>query len=159
MSRTLSVTLRVWRQAGPEAAGKLVDYRAQDVPADASFLEVLDLVNEGLSKAGQDPIAFDYDCREGICGSCACVIEGVAHGPQPAVTTCQLYMRSFRDGDVITVEPWRAKAFPVIKDLVVDRSALDRIIAAGGYVSVGTGSAPEANEIPVPKDDAEAAFE
>ncbi len=159
MSRTLSVTLRVWRQAGPEAPGKLVDYRAQDVPADASFLEALDLVNEGLINAGQDPIAFDYDCREGICGACSCVVDGVSHGPQPAVATCQLYMRSFRDGDVITVEPWRAKAFPVIKDLVVDRSAFDRIIAAGGYVSVGTGSAPEANEIPVPRHDAEAAFE
>ncbi len=159
MSQKISVTLRVWRQAGPEAPGQFVEYRAENVPSDASFLEVLDLVNDDLMRKGEEPIAFDYDCREGICGSCGCVVDGVPHGPESATTTCQLYMRNFRDGDVISVEPWRAKAFPVIKDLVVDRSAFDRIISAGGYVSVNTGSAPDANSTPVPKPDAEAAFE
>jgi len=159
MSDTVSVTLRVWRQAGPEAEGKFVDYPAKDIPTDASFLEALDLVNENLIKAGDDPIAFDYDCREGICGSCNCVVSGVPHGPLPAVTTCQLFVRSFTDGEIVTVEPWRAGAFPVIKDLVVDRSAFDRIMAAGGYVSVSTGSAPEANETPIGKPEADAAFE
>ncbi|RMD85931.1 MAG: succinate dehydrogenase/fumarate reductase iron-sulfur subunit [Candidatus Dadabacteria bacterium] len=159
MSQKISVTLRVWRQPSADAPGKFVDYRANEVPVDASFLEVLDIVNDDLIRRGEEPIAFDYDCREGICGSCGCVINGVPHGPQPATTTCQLYMRNFRDGDIITVEPWRAKAFPLIKDLVVDRSAFDRIIAAGGYVSVNAGSAPDANTLPVPKEDADAAFE
>ncbi|RMF22567.1 MAG: succinate dehydrogenase/fumarate reductase iron-sulfur subunit [Deltaproteobacteria bacterium] len=159
MSQKISVTLRVWRQASGSEPGKFVEYQAKDVPADASFLEVLDLVNDDLIRQGQEPIAFDYDCREGICGSCGLVINGVPHGPEPATTTCQLYMRNFHDGDVITVEPWRARAFPIVKDLVVDRSAFDRIMAAGGYVSVNAGSAPDANSLPVPKHDAEAAFE
>jgi succinate dehydrogenase / fumarate reductase iron-sulfur subunit len=159
MSETRNFKLKVWRQANAAAAGKFVEYDAKGISPDASFLEMLDLVNDELIKRGEDPIAFDYDCREGICGSCSCVVDGVPHGPEPAITTCQLYMRHFNDGASITVEPFRAKAFPVLKDLVVDRSAFERIIAAGGYVSVGTGSAPEANEMPVPKDDAEAAFE
>jgi succinate dehydrogenase / fumarate reductase iron-sulfur subunit len=159
MSETRNFKLRVWRQANAAATGKFVEYDAKGISPDASFLEMLDLVNDELIKRGEDPIAFDYDCREGICGSCSCVVDGVPHGPEPAITTCQLYMRAFNDGATVTVEPFRAKAFPVLKDLVVDRSAFDRIIAAGGYVSVGTGSAPEANEMPVPKDDAEAAFE
>ncbi|MFP6626717.1 MAG: succinate dehydrogenase/fumarate reductase iron-sulfur subunit [Deltaproteobacteria bacterium] len=159
MAGTLNVTIRVWRQAGPDSPGGFVDYQASGVSEDASFLEVLDLVNEDLIGKGEDPIAFDSDCREGICGSCNCVVAGVAHGPESGTTTCQLYMRQFSDGEVITVEPWRAKAFPIIKDLVVDRSAFDRIMAAGGYVSVGTGAAPDANETPVPKDEADLAFE
>lgn len=159
MSDTRNFKLKVWRQDNAGAAGRFVEYDAKAVPTDASFLEMLDLVNDELIRRGEDPIAFDYDCREGICGSCSCVIDGVAHGPEPAATTCQLYMRHFTEGQTITVEPFRAAAFPVIKDLVVDRSSFDRIISAGGYVSVGTGSAPDANEILVPKDDAEAAFE
>ncbi len=159
MSETRNFKLRVWRQANAAATGKFVEYDAKGISPDASFLEMLDLVNDELIKRGEDPIAFDSDCREGICGSCSCVVDGVPHGTEPAITTCQLYMRNFHDGATVTVEPFRAKAFPVLKDLVVDRSAFDRIIAAGGYVSVGTGSAPEANEMPVPKDDAEAAFE
>jgi succinate dehydrogenase / fumarate reductase iron-sulfur subunit len=159
MSDTRNFKLKVWRQKNAATPGGLVEYEAKDVPTDASFLEMLDLVNDELIRRGEDPIAFDYDCREGICGSCNCVVDGVAHGPEPATTTCQLYMRHFADGQTITVEPFRAAAFPVVKDLIVDRSAFDRIIAAGGYVSVGTGSAPDANEILVPKDDAEAAFE
>jgi succinate dehydrogenase / fumarate reductase iron-sulfur subunit len=159
MSETRNYKLRVWRQASAAADGKFVEYEARGISPDASFLEMLDLVNDEIIKRGEDPIAFDYDCREGICGSCSCTIDGIAHGPEPATTTCQLYMRHFADGATITVEPFRAKAFPVLKDLVTDRSAFDRIIAAGGYVSVGTGSAPDANDTPVPKDDAEAAFE
>jgi succinate dehydrogenase / fumarate reductase iron-sulfur subunit len=137
----------------------VVTYEARDVSPDTSFLELLDTLNEGLAAKGEDTIAFDHDCREGICGACSLVINGVAHGPERATTACQLFMRSFRDGDVIHVEPWRAKAFPVIKDLVVDRSAFDRILQAGGFVSVNTGSAPEANSIPVPKADAERALD
>jgi succinate dehydrogenase / fumarate reductase iron-sulfur subunit len=159
MSETRNYKLKVWRQADAAATGGFVEYEAAKIPIDASFLEMLDLVNDDLIRRGEDPIAFDYDCREGICGSCSCVVDGVPHGPEPAITTCQLYMRQFADGTTISVEPFRAAAFPVIKDLIVDRSAFDRIIAAGGYVSVGTGAAPDANEIPVPKDDAEAAFE
>jgi len=159
MSETRNFKLKVWRQANAAAAGEFVEYDAKGVSPDASFLEMLDLVNDEIIKRGEDPIAFDSDCREGICGSCSCVVDGVPHGTEPAITTCQLYMRHFNDGATVTVEPFRAKAFPVLKDLVVDRSAFDRIISAGGYVSVGTGSAPEANEMPVPKDDAEAAFE
>jgi len=155
----MDFTLKIWRQGRCNDSGEFVDYEAKDVSPDASLLEILDLVNDNLVRAGEDPVAFDYDCREGICGSCACVVDGVPHGPEAGVTTCQLYMRNFKDGATITVEPWRAAAFPIIKDLVVDRSALDRIIAAGGYVSVGTGSAPDANNTPVPKDDAEIAFE
>ena len=155
----MNLTLRVWRQRGPDAPGALVEYQAKDVSPDMSFLEMLDVVNEGLLASGGDPIAFDHDCREGICGSCGMVIDGVAHGPRKATTTCQLHMRSFRDGDTITIEPWRARAFPVVRDLVVDRGALDRIVQAGGFVSVATGNAPDGNALPVPKDDADAAMD
>jgi succinate dehydrogenase / fumarate reductase iron-sulfur subunit len=155
----MRLTLKVWRQQGPGERGRLETYAAEDISPDMSFLEMLDVVNEELIESGQQPIAFDYDCREGICGSCGLMINGVAHGPQKATATCQLHMRSFKHGDTIVVEPWRARAFPVIKDLVVDRSALDRIVEAGGYVSVGTGSAPEANAIPIPKPNADLAFD
>jgi succinate dehydrogenase / fumarate reductase iron-sulfur subunit len=136
-----------------------VDYEAREISSDASFLEMLDVMNERLVERGEMPIAFDHDCREGICGSCGMMINGVAHGPMKGTATCQLHMRSFRDGDLIVVEPWRARAFPVVRDLVVDRSAFDRIVAAGGYVSVNTGSAPDGNAIPVPKTDADAAMD
>jgi succinate dehydrogenase / fumarate reductase iron-sulfur subunit len=159
MSENLTFKIKVWRQSKRDSAGKFVEYDVKDISADASFLEMLDLLNDELTHKGEDPVAFDYDCREGICGSCGCVIDGVAHGPLPGTTTCQLYMRNFPPGSTITVEPWRAAAFPVIKDLVVDRSALDRVITAGGYVSVSAGSAPDANEMPIPKPDADAAFE
>jgi succinate dehydrogenase / fumarate reductase, iron-sulfur subunit len=149
---TKSLTLRIWRQPHRDAPGKLVDYRLTDLPPDMSFVEMLDVLNEQLTRAGQDPVAFDYDCREGICGSCGVVIDGVAHGPKRGATTCQQYLRDFQDGATVVIEPWRAAAFPVVKDLVVDRSAFDRVIAAGGFISVDTGSAPEANMIPVPKD-------
>jgi len=155
----MTLKLSVWRQPHRNAPGKMVDYTVKNVSPDMSFLEVLDILNEDLVRQGEDPIAFDYDCREGICGSCGVVVNGVAHGPQPATTACTLFMRHFKDGDALTVEPWRARAFPVIKDLVVDRSAFDRIVAAGGYISVNTGSAPEANEIPVPKDVADDAMD
>ncbi len=154
----MNLTLRVWRQHGPNADGKMVTYDAPGISSDMSFLEMLDVVNEGLIEKGEEPIAFDHDCREGICGMCGLVINGVAHGPE-VTTTCQLHMRSFKDGDTITVEPWRATAFPVIKDLAVDRSAFDRIIQSGGYVSVSTGSAPDANSIPVAKDAADASMD
>ena len=156
---TISLNLKVWRQARPDAPGRLVDYRLSNLSRDMSFLEMLDVLNEQLIREGQDPVAFDYDCREGICGSCGVMVNGVAHGPQAATTTCQLFMREFGDGDTITVEPWRARGFPVIKDLVVDRSAFDRIMAAGGYISVDTGSAPEANLTPVAKDVADLAMD
>ena len=155
----MNLTLHVWRQPGPGTPGQMVRYEARDISPDMSFLEMLDVVNEGLIEQGQEPIAFDHDCREGICGSCGLMINGVAHGPMKGTATCQLHMRSFRDGDRITIEPWRARAFPVLKDLVVDRSAFDRIIAAGGFVSVSTGSAPDANAIPVPKADADRAMD
>jgi succinate dehydrogenase iron-sulfur subunit len=155
----MKLTLKVWRQQGPGDRGRLEAYPVQGISPDMSFLEMLDVVNEGLVESGQQPIAFDYDCREGICGSCGLMINGVAHGPQRATATCQLHMRTFKDGDTIVIEPWRARAFPVIKDLVVDRGALDRIVEAGGYVSVGTGSAPEANTIPIPKPNADMAFD
>ncbi|GIX48859.1 MAG: succinate dehydrogenase [Candidatus Tectimicrobiota bacterium] len=151
--------LKVWRQNGPDAPGRLVTYEATNIPPEASFLEMLDIVNAGLEARGEDPIAFEHDCREGICGSCGMMINGRPHGPGRGITTCQLYMRQFKDGQTIVVEPWRAKAFPVIKDLVVDRSAFDRIIAAGGYISINTGSAPEANSILVPKEDADLAMD
>ena len=147
----MRITLRVWRQPGPGAAGKLVEYVASDVTPDMSFLEMLDVVNEGIIARGEDPIAFDSDCREGICGTCGFLIDGLPHGPVRGSTVCQLHMRSFREGDVLTIEPWRARAFPVLKDLIVDRSALDRIIAAGGFISAPIGSAPDANSIPVGK--------
>jgi succinate dehydrogenase / fumarate reductase, iron-sulfur subunit len=147
----MTVTLKVWRQAGPTAPGRFETYTTAHAHPDMSFLEMLDVVNEELIKSGRDPIAFDSDCREGICGSCGLVINGLAHGPDRGATTCQVHMRRFRDGDTITVEPFRARAFPIIKDLVVDRNALDRIIAAGGYISINAGGAPDGNSIPVPK--------
>ncbi|MDA1354088.1 MAG: succinate dehydrogenase/fumarate reductase iron-sulfur subunit [bacterium] len=155
----MSIKLKVWRQSNPEAKGEFKTYQATDVSPHMSFLEMLDVVNGDIIKAGDDPIAFDHDCREGICGSCGAVVNGEAHGPKSQVTLCQLHMRSFNDGDEITLEPWRASAFPVVKDLVVDRSAFDRIIAAGGYISVKTGSAPDAHCLPVSKVDADAAFD
>lgn len=154
----MKVTLRVWRQPGPDAAGEMVSYEVEDVTPEMSFLEVLDTLNERLILDGSEPVAFDHDCREGICGACGVVINGRAHGPE-RTTACQLHMRSFADGDVIDVEPWRAAAFPVVKDLVVDRSAFDRIIGAGGYITAPTGSAPDAHATPVPKPAAETAFE
>lgn len=147
--------LRVWRQKNAQSEGKFVDYMVDDVSPDSSFLEMMDLLNEQLTAQGDEPVAFDHDCREGICGSCGMMINGVAHGPKGAIATCQLHMRTFKDGDTLVVEPWRAKAFPLIKDLVVNRSALDRIIQAGGYISVSTGSAPDANAIPVAKTEAD----
>ncbi|MBX6386580.1 MAG: succinate dehydrogenase/fumarate reductase iron-sulfur subunit [Microbispora sp.] len=155
----MNLTLKIWRQNGASDKGRMVTYRVEDVSPNMSFLEMLDVLNERLILEGEDPIAFDHDCREGICGMCGMVINGVPHGEQKATTTCQLHMRHFKDGDVITIEPWRAAPFPVIKDLVVDRSAFDRIIQAGGFISVPTGSAPDAHSIPVPKDDADAAFD
>jgi len=154
----MKLTLKIWRQKNENEAGKLVDYPVDNISPDMSFLEMLDVLNETLVEKGEDPVAFDHDCREGICGMCSLYINGRAHGPQKAVTTCQLHMRSFKDGDTIYIEPWRAKAFPVIKDLVVDRSAFDRVIQAGGYISVNTGQAQDANCIPVSKHDADKAF-
>jgi len=153
------LNLKIWRQTGPTAAGKLESYVADHVSPDMSFLEMLDVVNEGLVKSGKDAIAFDSDCREGICGMCSLVVNGVPHGPDRGTTVCQLHMRKFRDGETITIEPWRAKAFPVIKDLVVDRSAFDRIIQAGGYTSVNVGGARDANAILVGKPIAEQAMD
>ncbi|HEX7444106.1 MAG TPA: succinate dehydrogenase/fumarate reductase iron-sulfur subunit [Acidimicrobiales bacterium] len=157
--RTLDLTLRVWRQAGPDAPGGFHDYDAPGISVDMSFLEMLDVVNERLVSDGQEPIAFDHDCREGICGACSLMIDGVPHGPQRGTATCQLHMRKFADGATIAIEPWRAAAFPVVRDLVVDRAAFDRIVEAGGYITVNTGSAPDANLIPVPKPVADAAFD
>ncbi|WP_020659812.1 succinate dehydrogenase/fumarate reductase iron-sulfur subunit [Amycolatopsis benzoatilytica] len=154
----MKLTLRVWRQAGPDDAGRLVEYPVDDASPDMSFLELLDVVNQRIIEDGGEPVAFDHDCREGICGSCGVVINGQAHGPE-RTTACQLHLRSFSDGDVVDVEPWRARGFPVIKDLVVDRSAFDRIVGAGGYVSVATGSAPEAHATPVAKPVADLAFD
>ncbi|MEO8478592.1 MAG: succinate dehydrogenase/fumarate reductase iron-sulfur subunit [Gemmatimonadota bacterium] len=154
----MKLTLKVWRQAGPDQPGRIEEY-ATEANGHMSFLEMLDEVNERLIAKGAEPIAFDHDCREGICGSCSLMINGQAHGPRAATTTCQLHMREFRDGDTIVVEPWRARAFPVLRDLVVDRSAFDRIIAAGGYITAPTGSAPDGNAIPVAKDEAEIAMD
>ena len=155
----MNLKLRVWRQKNGATPGKFVDYQANDISPDMSFLEMLDVVNEGLIHRGEEPIAFDHDCREGICGTCGMVINGTAHGPLAATTTCQLHMRTFKDGDQIVIEPWRAAPFPVIKDLVVDRSSFDRIIQSGGYVSVSTGGAPDANAIPIAKADADRAMD
>jgi len=158
----MNLHLKVWRQKNSNSAGRLVDYQLNDVSPDSSFLEMLDLLNEQLTMKGEEPIAFDHDCREGICGTCGLMINGVAHGQdrgEVAITTCQLHMRYFNDGDTIIIEPWRAKAFPVIKDLIVNRSAFDRIIQAGGFVSVSTGSAPEANAMPVSKKNADMAMD
>ena len=154
----MNLTLRIWRQSGPEDKGRMVTYPVEDISPDMSFLEMLDVLNEHLIETDQDPVAFDHDCREGICGSCGLMINGIAHGPEQA-TVCQLHMRSFKDGDTIDIEPWRSGGFPVVKDLVVDRSAFDRIISAGGYISVPTGTAPEAHSTPVPKRDSDAAFD
>jgi succinate dehydrogenase / fumarate reductase iron-sulfur subunit len=155
----MKLKLRVWRQKGKNDQGRLVDYTVEDVSPDMSFLEMLDVLNTRLIESGEEPVAFDHDCREGICGMCGVMINGLAHGPLPGVTTCQLHMRHFKDGEQIVIEPWRASPFPVIKDLVVDRSAFDRIIEAGGYISVNTGGAPEANTIPIPKDIVETAMD
>ncbi|PJZ52535.1 succinate dehydrogenase/fumarate reductase iron-sulfur subunit [Leptospira adleri] len=155
----MDLKLKVWRQKSAEEKGKIVDYDAKDISPNMSFLEMLDVVNEELIVKGEEPIAFEHDCREGICGSCNLMINGQAHGPHQGVTTCQLHMRSFKDGDTVYVEPWRAKAFPVLKDLVVDRSAFDRIIQAGGFVSINTGGAPDANALPIPKVDADIAMD
>jgi succinate dehydrogenase / fumarate reductase iron-sulfur subunit len=155
----MNITLRVWRQSGPGQPGRFEEYPARGLNPNMSFLEMLDVVNEELTLAGKEPIAFEHDCREGICGSCSCMINGEPHGPADRVATCQTYMRSFRDGDTITVEPFRARPFPVLKDLIVDRSAFDRIIQAGGFISVRTGSAPDANSIPVPKEAADTAMD
>ena len=155
----MELTLHVWRQKGPNHKGKLESYKAKDVSPDSSFLEMLDQVNEDLIERNIEPSIFDHDCREGICGACSMVINGVAHGPERTTTTCQLHMRSFKDGDDVYIEPWRAKAFPVIKDLMVDRQAFDRIIQSGGYVDVSTGGVPDANALPIPKVDADEAMD
>jgi len=155
----VNLTLHVWRQPGPGAPGRMVRYEAHDISPDMSFLELLDVLNERLMETGESPIAFDHDCREGICGACSLMINGMAHGPNAGTATCQLHMRSFADGDEIHVEPWRARAFPVVRDLVVDRSALDRIIAAGGYISAPTGGAPDGNTILIPKYDVDTAMD
>jgi succinate dehydrogenase / fumarate reductase iron-sulfur subunit len=147
----MKLTLKVWRQANRTSAGAMVDYTLDGVSEDSSFLEMLDMLNEDLIKADQEPVAFDHDCREGICGMCGLVINGIAHGPERATTTCQLHMRHFKDGDVVYIEPWRARGFPVMKDLIVDRTSLDRIVQAGGFISVNTGAAPDGNAVPVPK--------
>ena len=155
----MHLTLKVWRQASPNAPGKFVQYDAPDVSPDMSFLEMLDVVNERLEERGEEPIAFAHDCREGICGSCSLMINGVAHGPVRGAATCQVHMRSFTDGQTIHIEPWRARAFPIIKDLIVDRESLDRIVQAGGFISAPTGSAPDANAIPIAKQNVDDAMD
>ena len=155
----MNLTLRVWRQDAADAEGRLVTYPANRISPEMSFLEMLDVVNEGLNAAGKEPIAFDSDCREGICGTCSLMINGLPHGPMKGTATCQLHMRSFQDGDTIVIEPWRARAFPVVRDLVVDRSAFDRVIEAGGFISVSTGGVPDANEILIPKGTADTSMD
>lgn len=155
----MNLTLKIWRQKNNKAKGSLVDYKISEVSPDMSFLEMFDVLNEDLVAKGEEPVVFDHDCREGICGACSMFINGRPHGPKEGITTCQLHMRSFKDGDTIVVEPWRAKAFPVIKDLMVDRTAFDRIIASGGFISVNTGNAQDANSLPIPKVQADSAFE
>src|ERR1700739_4045949 len=155
----MKIILHIWRQKNAQDKGRMVRYEAPNVNPHMSFLEMLDVLNEDLIANGEEPVAFDHDCREGICGSCGFMINGVAHGPQPATTVCQLHMRHFKDGDVLYLEPWRARAFPVVKDLVVDRSAFDRIITSGGYFSVSTGSAPDGNAIPIPKKNSDLAMD
>ena len=159
MEKAINITLKVWRQASPKAKGGFETYKLNNISTDSSFLEMLDVLNEQLVSERKEPIAFDHDCREGICGMCSLYINGHPHGPDAAVTTCQLHMRKFKDGDTITVEPWRSNAFPVIKDLMVDRGAYDKIIQAGGFVSVNTGGVPDANAIPIPKKDADEAMD
>ena len=159
MSDTLNLTLKVWRQKNAGTPGKFVEYPAKNIPTDCSFLEMLDIVNETLVQQNIEPVAFDHDCREGICGMCSLVINGVAHGPERATTTCQLHMRHFKDGETIYIEPWRAGAFPLIKDLIVDRTALDRIQQAGGFITARAGSAPDANSVPIPKQNADSAMD
>ena len=155
----MNLTLKIWRQKNAEDKGGFQNYEVSDISPDMSFLEMIDVLNEDATRKGDDPVHFDHDCREGICGACSMVINGKPHGPKSAITTCQLHMRSFNDGDTITIEPWRAAAFPVIKDLVVDRSAMDRIMQAGGYVNINTGGTPDANEIPIPKYIADSAMD
>ena len=159
MSDTLNLKLKIWRQDGPHAEGGFLDFNAENIPTDASFLEMLDLVNERLIEAGTEPVTFAHDCREGICGTCGVMINGMAHGPERATATCQLHMRKFRDGDEVVIEPWRAAAFPVLKDLMVDRRAFDRIIEAGGYISAPTGTPQDANAVRVPKEVADTAMD
>jgi len=159
MSKTINLTLKIWRQQGPHDKGHLETYEMKDVSTDMSFLEMLDVLNERLTLEGKEPVAFDHDCREGICGACGAVVNGIAHGPMKGTTLCQLHMRHFNDGDTIVIEPFRARAFKLVKDLMVDRSAFDEIIQAGGYISVNAGQAPEANTIPVPADKAELAMD
>ncbi len=159
MTKTLNLTLKVWRQNGPDSMGRLETYIARNISTDMSLLEMIDVINEQLALESKEPIAFDHDCREGICGMCGTVVNGRPHGPEKGTTLCQLHMRHFSDGDTIVIEPWRSRAFKIIKDLVVDRSALDKIIQAGGYVSVNTGGAPDANAIPISQDTAEKAMD
>jgi len=159
MDKTINLTLKVWRQNGPKEKGRFETYKVSNISIDTSFLEMMDILNEQLISEDKEPVAFDHDCREGICGMCSLYINGRPHGPDDDVTTCQLHMRKFKDGETVTIEPWRAAAFPVIKDLIVDRSAFDKIIAAGGYVSVSTGGVPDGNAIPIPKEDADEAMD
>ncbi|PWD99659.1 succinate dehydrogenase/fumarate reductase iron-sulfur subunit [Marinilabilia rubra] len=159
MENTINIKLKVWRQAGPKAKGRFETFELKNISTDSSFLEMLDILNEQLINKGEEPVAFDHDCREGICGMCSLYINGRPHGPDDDVTTCQLHMRKFKDGQTITIEPWRSAGFPVIKDLIVDRGAFDKIIAAGGYVSVNTGGVPDANALPIPKPNADEAMD
>ncbi len=159
MDKTINLTLKVWRQNGPKDKGRFETYKVDNISTDSSFLEMMDILNEQLISENKEPVAFDHDCREGICGMCSLYINGRPHGPDDDVTTCQLHMRKFNDGETVTIEPWRAAAFPIIKDLIVDRQAFDKIIAAGGYVSVSTGGVPDANAIPIPKVDADEAMD